>query len=45
MATYLAADGPGDLFWGDHLWHDRSSKVEGKVQLFSEPNSEGSWRQ
>ena len=24
-ATYFAADGPGDLFWGDHLWHDRSS--------------------
>ena len=22
-ATYFAADGPGDLFWGDHLWHDR----------------------
>ena len=21
-ATYFAADGPGDLFWGDHLWHD-----------------------
>ena len=22
-ATYFAADGPGDLFWGDRLWHDR----------------------
>ena len=23
-AKYFAADGPGDLFWGDHLWHDMS---------------------
>ena len=23
-ATYFAKDGPGDLFWGDHLWHDRT---------------------
>ena len=22
-ATYFAADGPGNLLWGDHLWHDR----------------------
>ena len=21
-ATYFAADGPGDQFLGDHLWHD-----------------------
>ena len=23
--NYFAVDGPGDLFWGDHLWHDRFS--------------------
>ena len=26
-ATYFAAHGPGDLFWGDHLWHDRTYYV------------------
>ena len=25
LAINIATDGPGELFWGDHRWHDRSS--------------------
>ena len=28
-ATYFATDGPGDLFWGDHQWHDRCHAAVG----------------
>ena len=27
--NYFAADVPGDLFWGDHLWHVRSQFCTG----------------
>ena len=26
MAINIATDGPGDLFWGDHWWHDSTSQ-------------------
>ena len=44
MATKFAVDGPGDQFWGDHRWRDRSQLLmkDGIVcrQYTPGPNSE-----